>query len=89
MLVASTSRFVVVVCFPALSSCLMFAHAPGSGRIIVHEELIIKFPHKVGGDSSCNVTGHPGVTVYLPPLYFNLFKYDRKHRDRLLQRLFI
>ena len=88
MSVASTPRFVVVVCFLALSSCLIFAHAPGSGRIIVHEELIKKFPHKVGGDSSCNVTGHPGVSVYLPPLFFNLFKHDRKHHDHLLQSLF-
>ena len=68
--VASTPRFVVVVCFPAIFSWLMFAHAPGSGRIIIHEELNTQFPHKVGGDSSCCVTGLPGVTVYFSSFIF-------------------
>ena len=63
----STPRFVVVVCFPA---DLMFAYAPGSGRIIIHEELNKQFPYKVGGDSSYSVTGLSGVTVLFFIIHF-------------------
>ena len=46
---------------------------PGSGRIITHEELNTQFPHKVGGDSSCSVTGLLGVMVYFLSFILLLF----------------
>ena len=60
---------------------------PDTGRIITHEELNTQFPHKVGGDSSCSVTGLLGVMVYFLSFILLLFKPDRKHRDHLLQSL--
>ena len=60
---------------------------PGTGRIITREEFNKQFPHKAGGDSSCSVTGLPGVTVYFLSFILLLVKPDRKHRDHLLQSL--
>ena len=60
---------------------------PGTGRVITREEFNKQFPHKAGGDSSCSVTGLPGVTVYFLSFILLLVKPDRKHRDHLLQSL--
>ena len=68
--VASTPHFVVFVSFPTLFTCLMFAHAPGTGLIIIDEETYIQVLHNVDGDSSSSVIGHPGVTVYFYHLFF-------------------
>ena len=82
--VASTPHFVVFVSFPTLFTCLMFAHAPGTGLIIIHEETYIQFLHNVDGDSSSSVIG---VTVYFI-IYFLLFKPDRKHRNHFYKVFF-